>query len=84
MDPSWLQYADPNEARDLTVEAAQALGLARGVKGGGLSGRTIPFSKLKALLDSRSDRDLLEGLRKVISVRMSTVSDHRSRLTSAR
>lgn len=69
MDTAWLQYADPREARDLTVEAAQALGLSRGVKGGGSSGRSIPFAKLQALLDSRSDRDTLEGLKRVISVR---------------
>ncbi|KAL2424079.1 AP-3 complex subunit beta-2 [Exophiala dermatitidis] len=68
MDIAWLQYADPREARDLTVEAAQALGLSRGVKGGGSSGRSIPFAKLQALLDSRSDRDTLEGLKRVISM----------------
>lgn len=68
MDSSWLQYADPNQARDLTVEAAQAIGLSKALKGGGSSSRSIPFAKLKALLDSRSDRDILEGLRRVISV----------------
>ncbi len=66
MDSSWLQYADPTQARDLTVDAAQAMGKA--LKGGGSSSRNIPFVKLKALLDSRSDRDILDGLRRVISV----------------
>ncbi|RVX70755.1 hypothetical protein B0A52_05406 [Exophiala mesophila] len=54
--------------RDLTVEAAQAVGLSKSLKGGGSTSRSIPFAKLKALLDSRSDRDILEGLRKVISM----------------
>jgi AP-3 complex subunit beta len=66
MDSSWLQYADPLDlARDLTVEAAQAVSTSRISKS---SSKTIPFIKLKALLDSRSDRDILEGLRKVVSV----------------
>ena len=66
MDSSWLQYADPlDSARDLTVEAAQAVSTSRISKS---SSKAIPFVKLKALLDSRSDRDILEGLRKVVSV----------------
>jgi AP-3 complex subunit beta len=52
-------------ARDLTVEAAQAVSTSRLSKS---SSKSIPFVKLKALLDSRSDRDILEGLRRVISV----------------
>lgn len=58
---------DIQAARDLTVEAAQAVGLARTLKSGSTS-RTIPFAKLKALLDSRSDRDIIDGLRRVISM----------------
>ena len=66
MDSSWLQHADLfDTARDLTVEAAQAVSTARILKS---SSKSIPFVKLKALLDSRSDRDILDGLRKVISV----------------
>lgn len=72
MDSSWLQYADPTQARDLTVDAAQAM--SKALKGGSSSSRNIPFTKLKALLDSRSDRDILDGLKRVISVR-STVGD---------
>lgn len=68
MDPSWLLHTDQSQARDLTVEAAQAIGLSKALKGGGSSSRSIPFAKLKSLLDSRSDRDILEGLRRVISV----------------
>lgn len=68
MDPMWFQYADPSKpARELTVEAAQAAGVSKFLKSGS-SSRSIAFTKLKALLDSRSDRDILEGLRKVISV----------------
>ncbi|KIX08302.1 uncharacterized protein Z518_02958 [Rhinocladiella mackenziei CBS 650.93] len=55
-------------ARELTVEAAQAMSLSKSLKGGGSSSRNIPFAKLKALLDSRNDRDILEGLKKVTSM----------------
>ena len=66
MDSSWLQHANPlDTARDLTLEAAQAVSTSRLSKSGS---KSIPFIKLKGLLDSRSDRDILEGLRKVISV----------------
>lgn len=68
MDASWLQYADSIQARDLTVEAAQAMGLSKALKGGGSSSRSVSFEKLKALLDSRSDRDIIDGLKRVISV----------------
>ena len=68
MDSSWLQHADPNDpARDLTVEAASVIGISKALKSGS-SSKSIPFAKLKALLDSRSDRDILEGLRRVISM----------------
>ena len=68
MDSSWLQHADPNDpARDLTVEAASAIGITKALKSGS-SSKSIPFARLKALLDSRSDREILEGLRRVISM----------------
>lgn len=68
MDSSWFQYADPScTARDLTVEAAQAIGIGKALKSGGPS-KGLPFAKLKALLDSRSDRDILDGLRRVIAM----------------
>ena len=67
MDPSWFQYTDPSKARDLTVEAAQSI--TKALKGGSSSARSnISFVKLKALLDSRSDRDILDGLRRVVAV----------------
>ncbi|ETI21305.1 hypothetical protein G647_07651 [Cladophialophora carrionii CBS 160.54] len=67
MDPSWLQYTDPTKARDLTVEAAQSI--SKALKGGSASARNnIPAAKLKALLDSRSDRDILDGLRRVVAM----------------
>jgi len=54
-------------ARDLTIEAAQVIGLGKTLKAGS-SSKTIPFAKLKALLDSRSDRDIIDGLRKVVGM----------------
>ncbi|KAI9753922.1 MAG: hypothetical protein M4579_004943 [Chaenotheca gracillima] len=54
-------------ARDLTLEAAQSASAARGVRS---TATTKPLStnQLKKLLDSRNDREVLEGLRKVISM----------------
>ena len=52
-------------ARDLTLEAA---GTARTVNTRP-SNRDLPFSQVKKLLDSRNDREILDGLRKVITVR---------------
>ncbi|OQU94220.1 Adaptin domain-containing protein isoform 3 [Cladophialophora immunda] len=58
-------FMDP--ARDLTVEAAQSI--SKAIKGGSSSARNnMPFAKLKALLDSRSDRDILDGLKRVVSM----------------
>ncbi|KZF23217.1 HEAT repeat-containing protein [Xylona heveae TC161] len=54
-------------ARDLTLEAAQSAGSARAFKTN-TPLRKIPPLQLKKLLDSRNDRDVLEGLRKVISM----------------
>lgn len=50
------------------MEAAQSAGSARGFSTRGIS-KDLPFSQVKKLLDSRTDREILEGLRKVISVR---------------
>ena len=50
-------------ARDLTLEAARDASYIRKT-----STRVLPAAQLKKLLDSRSDRDVLEGLRKVITV----------------
>ncbi|KAI9705486.1 MAG: AP-3 complex subunit beta [Candelina mexicana] len=54
-------------ARDLTLEAAQSASSARGFKSSS-SIRDLPVAQLKKLLDSRNDREILEGLRKVISM----------------
>ncbi|KAL9583022.1 MAG: hypothetical protein Q9212_002949 [Teloschistes hypoglaucus] len=53
-------------ARELTLEAAQSAGAARSLNP--RPPRDLPFLQLKKLLDSRNDRDILEGLRKVISM----------------
>lgn len=54
-------------ARELTLEAAQSAGSARTVNSRP-SNRDLPFAQTKKLVDSRNDREILEGLRKVISV----------------
>ncbi|MCJ1405591.1 AP-3 complex subunit beta [Xylographa trunciseda] len=54
-------------ARDLTLEAAQSAGSSRSF-GGRAAIRDVPFLQVKKLLDSRHDREILEGLRKVISM----------------
>lgn len=54
-------------ARELTLEAAQSAGSARTVNSRP-SNRDLPFAQTKKLLDSRNDREILEGLRKVISM----------------
>jgi AP-3 complex subunit beta len=51
-------------ARDLTLDAAQAARSSR------TSTKTPPAAQIKKLLDSRNDREVLDGLRKVISVRL--------------
>ena len=55
------------QARELTLEAAQYTGSARTINTRA-STRDLPFLQVKKLLDSRNDREILEGLRKVISV----------------
>ncbi|KAF6229126.1 hypothetical protein HO133_007240 [Letharia lupina] len=54
-------------ARELTLEAAQSAGSAR-IVNSRPSNRDLPFAQTKKLLDSRNDREILEGLRKVISM----------------
>lgn len=49
-------------ARELTLDAAQS---ARSYRAGS---KNLSPTQIKKLLDSRNDRDILEGLRKVISV----------------
>ncbi|KAI9376403.1 adaptin N terminal region-domain-containing protein [Aspergillus egyptiacus] len=54
-------------ARELTLEAAQSATMSRGT-GIGATSRTSSVSHIKKLLDSRSDRDVLDGMRRVISL----------------
>lgn len=54
-------------ARELTLDAAQS---ARGSRS---STKTLPAAQITRLLDSRHEREVLEGLRKVISVRPACV-----------
>ncbi|KAI2467177.1 ARM repeat-containing protein [Annulohypoxylon bovei var. microspora] len=49
-------------ARELTLDAAQAARSSRSTT------RTLPIAQLKKLLDSRNDREVLDGLRRVISM----------------
>lgn len=49
-------------ARDLTIDAAQSARSSRGPQ------KNIPAAQIKKLLDSRHEREVLEGLRKVISM----------------
>ena len=51
-------------ARDLTLEASSSVRKS--------SNRPLPAQQIKKLLDSRNERDVLEGLRKVITVRIHT------------
>ncbi|KAI9862214.1 MAG: AP-3 complex subunit beta [Vezdaea acicularis] len=55
-------------ARDLTLEAAQNASNARGFRPSNTVNSALPLSSLKKLLDSRHERDVLEGLRKVIAM----------------
>lgn len=50
-------------ARDLTIEAARDASSSRKT-----STRMLPSGQLKKLLDSRSERDVLEGLRRVVTM----------------
>ncbi|KAL8965337.1 MAG: hypothetical protein Q9197_006561 [Variospora fuerteventurae] len=53
-------------ARDLTLDAAQSAGAVRSLNP--RPPRELPFLQVKKLLDSRNDREILDGLRKVISM----------------
>lgn len=54
-------------ARELTLEAAQSAGTARSLATRSVI-RDQSTAQIKKLLDSRNDREILDGLRKVISV----------------
>lgn len=63
MHPSNYAHWSLSTARDLTLEAARDASNARRT-----STRMLPSGQLKKLLDSRSERDVLEGLRRVVTV----------------
>lgn len=64
MHPSNYAHWSLPTARDLTLEAARDASYVRKT-----STRVLPQAQLKKLLDSRSERDVLEGLRRVVTVR---------------
>ncbi|KAK5634420.1 hypothetical protein RRF57_010133 [Xylaria bambusicola] len=64
-------------ARELTLDAAQA---ARNTR---VTTRSLPTAQLKKLLDSRNDREILEGLRRVIAVCLSAHTNYISSSISA-
>lgn len=63
MHPSNYAHWSLTTARDLTLEAARDAASVRKS-----STKMLPSGQLKKLLDSRSDRDVLEGLRRVVTV----------------
>ena len=65
MHPSNFAHWSLSTARDLTIEAARDASYARKTT------RPLPSAQLKKLLDSRSEREVLEGLRRVVTVRWS-------------
>jgi hypothetical protein len=68
MHPSNYAHWSLTTARDLTLEAARDAANARTKT----STKMLPSGQLKKLLDSRSERDVLEGLRRVVTVRSSS------------
>ncbi|PKX97419.1 AP-3 complex subunit beta [Aspergillus novofumigatus IBT 16806] len=58
-------------ARELTMEAAQSASLTRG-SSTGLVSRNHSASQIKKLLESRNDREVLDGMRKVIALMYSS------------
>ncbi|SMR61361.1 unnamed protein product [Zymoseptoria tritici ST99CH_3D1] len=53
------------QARDLTLEAARDAGPRKTI-------RPLPAAQIKKLLDSRNERDTLEGLRRVVAMQYAT------------
>ena len=63
MHPSSFAHWSLSAASDLTLEAARDASNVRRAPT-----KELPSGQLKKLLDSRSERDVLEGLRRVITV----------------
>ena len=70
MHPSNYAHWSLTAARDLTLEAARDAASVRSRT----STKMLPSGQLKKLLDSRSERDVLEGLRRVVTVRLFVLS----------
>ncbi|KHJ33576.1 putative ap-3 adaptor complex subunit beta [Erysiphe necator] len=62
MEPISRMSSLIESARELTLDAAQSARISRS------STKSIPDSQIRKLLDSRNDREILDGLRKVISM----------------
>jgi hypothetical protein len=63
MHPSNFAHWSLSAARDLTLEAARDASNVRRAPT-----KELPSGQLKKLLDSRSERDVLEGLRRIVTV----------------
>jgi hypothetical protein len=63
MHPSSFAHWSLSTARDLTLEAARDASNVRRAPT-----KELPSGQLKKLLDSRTERDVLEGLRRVVTV----------------
>jgi hypothetical protein len=57
----WELIPPPPKARDLTLEAARDAGPRK-------STRPLPAVQIKKMLDSRNERDVLDGLRRIVAV----------------
>ncbi|PWY84873.1 ARM repeat-containing protein [Aspergillus heteromorphus CBS 117.55] len=62
-------------ARELTLEAAQSASMSRG-SSTGLSSRNLTTAHIKKLLDSRNDREILDGMRRVITLMYRSEPSH--------
>ena len=60
--PVTTQQLTSDPARELTLDAAQATRSSR-------SPRPLDRGQIKKLLDSRHDREVLDGLRRILAVR---------------
>ncbi|KAK2766862.1 AP-3 complex subunit beta [Arachnomyces sp. PD_36] len=65
------KYNEVDFARELTLEVAQSANTNKGFRNRTPVGN-VSFSQLKKLLDSRNDREILDGMRKVISLMYSS------------
>lgn len=63
MHPSHFAHWSLSTARDLTLEAARDASNARRS-----SAKELPSAQLKKLLESRAERDVLEGLRRIVTM----------------